>query len=130
MQRLQVDRGVLEGDDELERTALVLEEEVFRVAAGNLLVQVARLRNGERGGWLTVRCLICRRSRKANRSSGVAGMGGKRIWSGIGRHWTLAACARQPHCKWLHGGSFRRQLPSASGLATNAAGGFAAGTRV
>ena len=47
MQVLEVDRGVLAGDDQIERVLLVLEEEVLAVGAGDGAAQVAGLLHRE-----------------------------------------------------------------------------------
>lgn len=80
MQRLQLDRGVLEGDDELERPALVLEEEIFRVAAGNLLLQVMRFRDGEYRRMADGAVLDLQAVEKGEQIVRGCGHGGRRIW--------------------------------------------------
>lgn len=47
VQRFQVDRCVFQRDDEQERAALVLEEEIFRVPSGDLPAQATGFLDGE-----------------------------------------------------------------------------------
>ena len=45
--RLQIDLGVLEADDQIDRALVVLQEQVLAMAAGNFAAQRARLVDGE-----------------------------------------------------------------------------------
>src|SRR5690606_3474997 len=47
MDRLEVDHGVLQRDDEEEPALLVLQKQILAVAAGDTLVKVGRLGDGE-----------------------------------------------------------------------------------
>ena len=101
MQGLQVDRGVLQRDDEQKRAALVLEEEVFRVPAGDFAAQPARFLDGEErrvadGAVLDLQAI--ENGEQIGRRCGHGGGAGGLI-EGSGRR-ALDPCHRRPSTPW------------------------------
>ncbi len=106
MQRLQVDRGVFECDDELECAALVLEEEIFRVAAGDLAAQATQLRNGEQRRMADGAMLDVQAVEKGEQIVRGGGHGGKRIYQGSGATGPLPPAPVNPIVSHLAAGVF------------------------
>ena len=71
MQRLQLDRGVLQRGDEEQRALLVAQEQVLGVAAGNAAAQAPRLLDREQ------RRMADRRVRDAEAVEGGEKLGGR-----------------------------------------------------